>query len=78
MFCAKSAKIFFVKISAVIIANNEEKKIAEAINSVAWADEILLVDSESTDRHERDCRKFGRKGHHSKMARLFKTKTICG
>ena len=37
-------------ISAVIIAYNEEAKIADAINSVAWADEVLLVDSESTDR----------------------------
>lgn len=39
-----------MKISAVIIAFNEEDKIAQAINSVKWADEILLVDSESTDR----------------------------
>ncbi len=39
-----------MKISAVIIAFNEEDKIARAIESVKWADEILLVDSESTDR----------------------------
>ncbi len=39
-----------MKISAVIIAFNEEAKIAAAIKSVDWADEILLVDSESTDR----------------------------
>ena len=50
MFFSKSATIIFVKISAVIIAFNEEDKIADAINSVKWADEILLVDSESTDR----------------------------
>ena len=37
-------------ISAVIIAFNEENDIADAINSVAWADEVLVVDSESTDR----------------------------
>jgi glycosyltransferase involved in cell wall biosynthesis len=42
--------IFLVKISAVIITFNEEKNIAAAIGSVAWADEILVVDSESTDR----------------------------
>ena len=40
----------FVKVSAVIISFNEEKNIGEAIRSVAWADEILVVDSESTDR----------------------------
>ncbi len=39
-----------VKISACIITFNEEKNIAEAIKSVDWADEILLVDSNSTDR----------------------------
>ena len=39
-----------VKISAVIIAFNEENKIADAVESLAWADEILIVDSESTDR----------------------------
>ena len=39
-----------MKISACIIAFNEEKNIAAAIESVDWADEILLVDSHSTDR----------------------------
>jgi hypothetical protein len=39
-----------VRISAVIIAFNEEAKIADAIRSVEWADEVLVVDSESTDR----------------------------
>lgn len=39
-----------MKISAVIIAFNEAGKIADAIKSVVWADEILVVDSESTDR----------------------------
>jgi glycosyltransferase involved in cell wall biosynthesis len=42
-----------VKISAVIIAFNEEESIAEAIRSVEFADEILVVDSESTD-HTRE------------------------
>lgn len=39
-----------MKISAVIIACNEQDKIADAINSVVWADEVLVVDAESTDR----------------------------
>ncbi len=37
------------KISAYIIAYNEQEKIADAINSVLWADEIILADSYSTD-----------------------------
>ncbi len=39
-----------VKITAVIPTFNEEDNIEEAIRSVAWADEILIVDSHSTDR----------------------------
>ncbi len=38
-----------MKISAVIIAFNEKENIANAIKSVAWADEILVIDSESED-----------------------------
>ena len=37
------------KVSAYIIAYNEAAKIEAAINSVLWADEIVLVDSYSTD-----------------------------
>jgi len=36
-------------ISAYIIAYNEVDKIEAAINSVMWADEIILADSHSTD-----------------------------
>ncbi|MEO6588796.1 MAG: glycosyltransferase family 2 protein [Pyrinomonadaceae bacterium] len=50
-----------MKISAVIIAFNEEEKIAAAIKSVKWADEILLVDSESTDRTTEIAKKLGAK-----------------
>jgi glycosyltransferase involved in cell wall biosynthesis len=38
-----------MKISVCIIAFNEEKNIRRAIESVLWADEILVVDSESPD-----------------------------
>jgi glycosyltransferase involved in cell wall biosynthesis len=37
-------------ISAYIIAYNEEEKIADAINSVLWADEIIVADSYSQDQ----------------------------
>ena len=39
-----------MNITAVIIAGNEEKHIAEAIRSVEWVDEVVVIDSESTDR----------------------------
>jgi glycosyltransferase involved in cell wall biosynthesis len=38
-----------MKITATIITHNEESNIRAACESVAWADEILVVDSESTD-----------------------------
>ena len=39
-----------MKISATVIVHNEEDNIAEVCESVAWADEIIIVDSDSTDR----------------------------
>ncbi len=50
-----------MKISAVIIAFNEEKNIAQAVESVAWADEILVVDSESTDETRQIAESLGAK-----------------
>lgn len=38
------------KLSVVIITKNEEDKISRCIESVKWADEILVIDDESTDR----------------------------
>lgn len=47
-----------MKISATIIVRNEEDNIAEVCESVAWADEIVIVDSDSTDRTVEIARKF--------------------
>ncbi len=38
------------KISVYIIAYNEEEKIGAAVNSVLWADEIIVADSNSQDK----------------------------
>jgi glycosyltransferase involved in cell wall biosynthesis len=38
------------KVSAYILAYNEADKIADAVSSVLWADEIVVADSGSTDR----------------------------
>ena len=38
------------KVTAYIIAYNEAEKIADAVSSVLWADEIIVADSGSTDR----------------------------
>ncbi|MBK7393384.1 MAG: glycosyltransferase family 2 protein [Chloracidobacterium sp.] len=39
-----------MKISATIIVHNEEDNIAEVCETVSWADELVIVDSASTDR----------------------------
>lgn len=38
------------KLSAIILTQNEESNIKECLESVRWVDEILVVDSFSTDR----------------------------
>lgn len=48
-----------IKLSAVIITYNEEKKIERCLSSlVGVADEIVVVDSFSTDRTEEICKQF--------------------
>lgn len=48
-----------MKISAVVIAKDEEKKIGECFESLGWADEILLVDSGSKDKTVEIAKSFG-------------------
>lgn len=38
------------KLSVVILTKNEEDKIALCLQSVKWADEVLVIDDESTDK----------------------------
>jgi len=47
-----------MKITATIITLNEEQNIAKALESLSWADEIVVVDSESTDRTVEIARRF--------------------
>jgi glycosyltransferase involved in cell wall biosynthesis len=38
------------RLSVVIIARNEEQALPRCLDSVSWADEVVVVDSHSTDR----------------------------
>jgi glycosyltransferase involved in cell wall biosynthesis len=46
------------ELSVVIITFNEEDNIADCLESVKWADEIIVVDSGSEDRTPEICKKY--------------------
>ena len=46
------------KISVVIIALNEEDRLPRTLDAVSWCDEILVVDSGSSDRTVEICRRY--------------------
>jgi glycosyltransferase involved in cell wall biosynthesis len=46
------------KISACVITFNEERKIQRCLQSLTWCDEIVILDSFSTDRTLEICRAF--------------------
>lgn len=45
-------------ISAILITKNEEKNIERCLRSLAWADEVVIVDSFSADKTVEIARKF--------------------
>jgi len=49
------------KLSVVILVKNEEKRLAKCLDSVKWADEIIVVDDESTDKTVEVARKYTEK-----------------
>jgi glycosyltransferase involved in cell wall biosynthesis len=50
-------------VSAIVIAFNNERIIARCIESLRWADEIVVVDSGSTDGTPEICRSLGAQVH---------------
>ncbi len=46
------------KISACVLAFNEEKKIGQCLKSLTWCDELIVLDSFSTDRTVEICRQY--------------------
>ena len=47
-----------MRLSVLLVTYNEESTIRDALESVRWADEIVVVDSFSTDRTVEICREY--------------------
>lgn len=45
-------------LACILVTHNEEKNIEDCLKSVSWADEIVLVDGESTDRTVEIARRY--------------------
>lgn len=55
----KNANTGRLKVSAVIITLNEERIIQRTLSRLYWCDEIIIVDSFSTDKTIAICKQFG-------------------
>ncbi|MFH0855155.1 MAG: glycosyltransferase family 2 protein [Candidatus Omnitrophota bacterium] len=55
------------KLSVVILTKNEESRIAECLESVKWADEIIVVDDESQDNTAEIVKKYTNRIFRRKM-----------
>jgi glycosyltransferase involved in cell wall biosynthesis len=64
------------KISVAIITKNEEKNIGRCLESVKWADEIVIVDSGSTDLTLEICKKYNCKAYKSSWLGFSRTKQL--
>ena len=49
------------KLSVYILAFNEEAKIEDCVKSVTWADEVVVIDSHSTDNTAKIAEELGAK-----------------
>src|SRR3989338_7386446 len=56
-----------IPLSVVIIVKNEEKRIADCLESVRWADEIIVLDDMSTDKTVEITRRYTDKVFQRKM-----------
>ena len=59
------------KVTAVIIAKNEEKRIAKCLESIRWVDEAVVVDGFSTDRTVDIAKSYGAKVVQHKFTGAF-------
>ena len=65
------------KLSITIITKNEEKNIERCLKSVSWADEIVVLDTHSSDRTVEICRQFTDKVYDEDWQGYGRQKNIC-
>lgn len=65
------------KITVTIITLNEEGNISACLESVKWADEIIVSDSGSTDKTKALCRGYGAKVFDDSWNGYGKQKNLC-
>ncbi len=65
------------KLSVTIITFNEESNIERCLKSVAWADEIVVVDSFSSDRTVEICRRYTENVTQQTWLGYGKQKNLC-
>ena len=58
-----AGQVIGYKLSVIIITKNEAANIGACLESVKWADEIIVVDSGSSDSTVEICREFGAQVH---------------
>lgn len=65
------------KISVTVITFNEEDNIERCLKSLQWADEIVVLDSFSSDRTVEICRNYTEKVFQEKWQGYGKQKNLC-
>jgi len=68
---------FMTKITATIITLNEEANIGECLESLAWVDEIIVSDSNSSDGTAEICRAYGARVYSDKWLGFGAQKNLC-
>jgi glycosyltransferase involved in cell wall biosynthesis len=66
-----------IGITAAVITKNEERNIARCLESVKWADDIVVVDGMSTDRTAKIARSFGARVFEHKFTGSFADDRNC-
>ncbi|MCK4980243.1 MAG: glycosyltransferase family 2 protein [Candidatus Delongbacteria bacterium] len=64
------------KLSVAIITKNEENNIMRCLKSVSWVDEVVIVDSGSTDKTIEKCNEYNCKVIESEWLGFGKTKQL--